>query len=52
VQFKTLAALGAQEQRTRLGDGRFKVFLGAGLDVDLCDFSDHWVRPFCESSRL
>jgi hypothetical protein len=52
VQFKTLAALGAQEQRTRLGDRRFKVFLGAGLDVNLCDFGDHRVQPFCENSRL
>ena len=41
VQLKALAALGAQEQRTRLGDGRLKILLGAGLDVDLCDFGDH-----------
>ena len=41
VQFKSLAALGAQEQRTRLGNGGFKILLGARLDVDLCDFGDH-----------
>ena len=41
VQLKALAALGPQEQRTRLGDGRLKILLGAGLDVDLCDFGDH-----------
>src|SRR6185437_13483908 len=41
VQFKALAALGAQEQRTRLGDRGLKVLLGAGLDVDLGDFGNH-----------
>jgi len=46
VQFKALAALGAQEQRTRLGDRGFEVFLGAGLDVDLCDFRDHRAATF------
>ena len=41
VQLKALAALGTQEQRTRLGNGRLKILLGARLDVDLCDFGDH-----------
>src|SRR6202021_1931631 len=41
VQFKTLAALGAQEQGAGLGDRSLEVFLGAGLDVDLGDFGDH-----------
>jgi hypothetical protein len=53
VQFDPPAALGAQEQRTRFGDGCFKILFGAGLDVDLGDFGDHWLfRLWFENARL
>ena len=41
VEFKTLAALGAQEQRASLGYRGFKVLLAARLDVNQRDFGDH-----------
>ena len=36
-----MKTLGAAEGGPRLGNGRFKILLGTGLDVDLCDFGDH-----------
>ena len=36
-----MKTLGAAERGFGLGDRGFKILLGAGLDVDLCDFGDH-----------
>jgi hypothetical protein len=48
VQLEAMKTPGAAERGPGLGDRGFKILLGAGLDVDLCDFGDHG-RPFLES---
>src|SRR6266849_7076503 len=46
MQLKSVKTLGTAKGCSRLGDRRFKVLLGAGLDVDLCDFGDHLGAAF------
>src|SRR5690242_14357261 len=41
MQLKAVKALGAAERGARFGDGGLEILLGARLDVDLSNFSDH-----------
>src|SRR3979411_510958 len=52
MQLKSVKTRRTAEGGAGLGDRGFKILFGAGLDLDLCDFGDHWLRPLAANERL